>query len=540
MLLSIFSTGCGLATLCGLCGLVLEVLQRLKLIKSAPGRVFLVVAATLLLGSLLLGGLVDYLRAKEGIPRTLLNWTHKQLDRLLLFVICTLVPAIVLFSADHIQDHVRQVISSPLTADRTSLCIVVGRLLQLVFITLFSVFPALLFFAFDRERLGTLREKFTAQLFRFDPSVKSKRDISARYGRQMDEVYGPERHNGTVRYLPSRRSPLFVASLMLALGWTLTFLSTDVPPDSSGGTDLLAYFVPRPHPLTFGFLGAYFYSLNTLFRGYARRDLQPKTYSHITIRIFLVMILTWVLEELWALPVMERLQEQHMLHALVFLVGIVPETGLVLIQETVRSSAKVFKRVLRFQSAPIIDQHAPLTSLDGIDLYDRARLQDEGVTNIEGLAHHDLVELMLQTRIPAPQLLDWADQAILHLHTNVSGRNEEPPRMLDTLRQYGIRTATDLLDAHEKAVHRHEEVAFLSILSPCEMQGALRMQTLLDAIHNEEWIDNLRCWRKPYAFQVRQLKPPAQSANPPEAEKAPPARGRGTRKYEPMLTTVST
>ncbi len=40
---------------------------------------------------------------------------------------------------------------------------------------------------------------------------------------------------------------------------------------------------------------------------------------------------------------------------------------------------------------------------------------------MEGLAHHDLIELLLQTRIPAPRLVDWTDQAILYLHVGDAG-----------------------------------------------------------------------------------------------------------------------
>ena len=37
----------------------------------------------------------------------------------------------------------------------------------------------------------------------------------------------------------------------------------------------------------------------------------------------------------------------------------------------------------------------PLTALEGIDLYDRTRLASEGVTNIEALAHHNMIDLVL-------------------------------------------------------------------------------------------------------------------------------------------------
>ena len=62
-----------------------------------------------------------------------------------------------------------------------------------------------------------------------------------------------------------------------------------------------------------------------------------------------------------------------------------------------------------------LDEPAPLTELEGIDLYDRTRLAEEGINNIEALAHADLVDLMSSTRISAAELVDWTDQAILYL-----------------------------------------------------------------------------------------------------------------------------
>ena len=62
-----------------------------------------------------------------------------------------------------------------------------------------------------------------------------------------------------------------------------------------------------------------------------------------------------------------------------------------------------------------LHEPAPLTELEGIDLYDRTRLAEEGINNIEALAHADIVDLMSSTRISAAELVDWTDQAILYL-----------------------------------------------------------------------------------------------------------------------------
>jgi hypothetical protein len=105
------------------------------------------------------------------------------------------------------------------------------------------------------------------------------------------------------------------------------------------------------------------------------------------------------------------------------------------------------------------------------------------VTNIEALAHHDLIELMLVTRIPVPRLVDWTDQAILHLHV---GRKDR-----DTLRRYGIRTASDLEDAHRQA---RDKNAFLAILDGEGATTPTRLEVILGAIKDEEWMGCIRSW----------------------------------------------
>lgn len=57
-----------------------------------------------------------------------------------------------------------------------------------------------------------------------------------------------------------------------------------------------------------------------------------------------------------------------------------------------------------------------LTELEGIDHYERTRLSEEGITSVEALAHHDLLELFFKTRVPAARLVDWVDQAILAMY----------------------------------------------------------------------------------------------------------------------------
>jgi hypothetical protein len=154
----------------------------------------------------------------------------------------------------------------------------------------------------------------------------------------------------------------------------------------------------------------------------------------------------------------------------------------------------------------------PLTGLDGIDLYDRARLETEGVTNIESLAHHDLVDLMLQTRIPVPRLVDWTDQAILYLHLGLAGdeRDEKGRTALEVLRRHGIRTATDLERAHAAAAARgsRAERALLDLLPAENGDQPPRLRVILDAVADDEWMDALRYWHQPEHQHEQTLRYP--------------------------------
>ena len=278
-----------------------------------------------------------------------------------------------------------------------------------------------------------------------------------------------------------------------------------------GADGIASLFEPRLAAASFAFLGAYFYGLNAVLRGYVRRDLRAKTYSALTVRILIVVVLAWVLDLVW---------DGTTLYVLAFLTGIVPETALVLIKELARTRLQGLGASLTFGG----EETDPLTKLEGIDLYDLARLFDEGVTNVQGLAHHDIVELMLQTRIPAPRILDWVDQAILYLHAGPVGGDDgagkhtkveaaasavagatstssDRETTLAILRRYGIRTATDLFNAYDAAdsdpVGRKDRLEqLLHMLPAVSAHATPRIQAMIDVLRDEEWVVNLTHWRK--------------------------------------------
>ena len=374
-----------------------------------------------------------------------------------------------------------------------------ARVILMAFLAVATMLPGLLFFFFDRQRLSTLRDRFEQHIFRLDPNVTTLSDVDARYGRQIAEAYY-EKSTDTGARLPRQgRWPIVIATVTLAMGWILTVMpigeleTKPIAPD-----DIADLFAPLRNPVAFGFLGAYFYSLNLCLRRYARNDLRPKTYSAITVRVMIAVILAWLLEA--SVP-----EAGRVLLVVAFLTGIVPETTLKFIRELVRD------RTVR-TTLDHMEEQQPLQELEGIDLYDRSRLLDEGIANIEGLAHDDLIDLMLETRIPTARLVDWIDQAVLFLHLvdPMTPDKKSAGTVRRRLRALGIRTATDLEAAYEKPCLRDALAEALqnAVNSPGDgrTNGECRLGILLVAISDDEWMPYLRNWRAGAMVHERRIE----------------------------------
>lgn len=385
--------------------------------------------------------------------------------------------------------------------------------IKILFIAIVSTLPALLFFLFDRQQAQTLRDRFLRQLMRLEPDVRTITDVYAIYGRELDEVFGTEA-DAKDRLQRGVRTPIVIATLVITLGWIITLLpldgkmhylllpltmegtatkttteetNTPLEPDARELMDRsTAQLIdksptremiwPRQTATTFAFLGAYFFALSTILRRHVRGDLRPKAYSSITVRMILVTILAWV----WSLTNTSNDAENGILLLVIaFSTGIFPETGLTLILEKAR---------VQFAG----EKH-PLTKLEGIDLYDRSLLEDEGINNVQALAKHDFVNLILSTHIPVPRLVDWVDQAVLylHLHQDIPGaevsQKDHPAPLLDSLRSYGIRTATELQRALKDKTTRS------TVLKIFDQRGD-QLATVIEAMGNADWLRQIQCW----------------------------------------------
>ena len=377
-----------------------------------------------------------------------------------------------------------------------------GRLLQIVFVVIAALLPALLYFLFDRQKASTVRKTFYRQLVMLDPPIYSSYEAEEKYGHLINEVYGDK---SVGYYLVNVGLPIALSSVLIAVGWLMILLPITPDPDM-GLAGIFKMFEPHVTPTSFGFLGAYFFALNMVFRRYVRSDLTPKAYSQITVRLLVTTILVWAVSALPMLAPDASGMYNPLLLILAFCIGVVPETGVKILQEFLH------KGLGRFNESML--ERDPLTELEGVDLYDRARLSEEGVDNIENLAHNNMIHLLVQTRIPVSRLVDMFDQAILYLHLRgdlplapsastpiespgpaAESPASEPISMRDYLRNYGIRTATDLLWAWQ-APPDSDRSDLETILRTRSPELADRLTVIVPALRDDDWMPQLCYWRE--------------------------------------------
>jgi len=367
-------------------------------------------------------------------------------------------------------------------------------LLKLVAVALLASMPGLLYLEFIRFKGQTLYDEFVINLFRLGidrdcnlpappehtsyfrqwktahEALQSKSKDNL-YRKKFEAVYGQQAVSTRSLFAepesrPERSEgffPVLLATILLCVGWAMV-----VQPELFRDFNLLGGlpFSGRPklpvEALQFGFVGAYWFILQDVIRRYFRDDLKTAAYVSASARIILVSI---VVTTVSLVPVGSPAQR----NVLAFFIGIFPQIGVQVLKAGIN---KVFKGVV-----PSLDSRYPLSDLDGLTIWDQARLLEEGIEDMHGLVTTNLVDVLLRTRVPVDRLVDWLDQALLYLHLpNASG--DHSPRA--ALGELAIRTATDLERAwgsNDSAVRRQIAKA----IAGSERTGSARVQMLLDS-----------------------------------------------------------
>ena len=274
---------------------------------------------------------------------------------------------------------------------------------------------------------------------------------------------GDRGRNGEYRVSSESLFPVFLATAVLAVGWSAVLWDTRFVSAPHGAWDVLKY----------GFIGAYAFVTGMLIRRFYQSDLRPSAYASAVMRIILVLLIVAVLHQVIGNT---ATMANHAELAVAFMIGFFPPVGIQFLQ---RATSKA----LRLAVPPITSEY-PLDQLDGLNLWYEARLTEEGVEDMQNLTTMNLVDVILHTRVPPGRLVDWTDQAFLLIHLDKTDRTElndlreelrrdssvhrqgakdgattraEPYAESGAvarlnLRRVGIRTATDLLKAFSQEV----------------------------------------------------------------------------------------
>ena len=329
-------------------------------------------------------------------------------------------------------------------------------LLKLAAVALFASMPGLLYVQFIRFKGPSLYDEYVINLFRLRidqsrnlPMPPKHTSYYAQwqedhdklhepgpdnlYRRKFETVYG-ERAVSTREFFADRKPmrsegfyPVVLATALLCIGWAVV-----VEPELYHNFNLLGRLPFSGQPelpyqaLQFGFIGAYWFILQDLTRRYFRQDLKTAAYVSASVRLVVVTITV-------ATVALLPLGSPAHLNVLAFFIGVFPQFGVQLLKSALGN-------VIR--GVPNLSAKFPLSDLDGLTVWDQARLLEEGIEDMHALATANLVDLLLGTRVPVNTLVDWVDQALLYL---CIPKKPDDPQPRDELRTFGIRTATDLI-----------------------------------------------------------------------------------------------
>lgn len=278
--------------------------------------------------------------------------------------------------------------------------------------------------------------------------------------------------------------PVSIAVVLFAVGWLLTLPPVDQMPSATDRPVWVLALTPNATPVTFAFLGAYFFSIQMLFRRYVRSDLRGSAYIAVVMRTVLAVIGIWVLEGIAEAASWQTSRSQMLL--LGFAVGVFP----VVVWQIIRSvMIKVFRYAMRS-----LESQLPLDGLDGLTVWHESRLEEEDIENIPNMATADVVDLLVRTRLPAERIVDWVDQAILLTYlgpeqaseTNGNGARRR-------LARHGVRSASSLLSAAEYMRIRGEFGKFAAVIE--DKAGLAAVASLLAAIRTSSNLTLVLRWR---------------------------------------------
>jgi hypothetical protein len=185
--------------------------------------------------------------------------------------------------------------------------------------------------------------------------------------------------------------------------------------------------------MRFGFVGAYLFSAQLVYRRYTTYDLQPYVYMYCTLSIFAGLVINFAaFQTIYGVSTRPETIEGlggGLLDVLAFALGFFP---LLAVQWLTRIAYSALGQVQRRSDILRLDL------IDGISQFHEVRLKDNGIDNIQNLASVDIPFLLINSTFSAQQVIDWVDQAILYLYLE--------PGDIESFRRGRVRTVSDFRD----------------------------------------------------------------------------------------------
>ena len=343
----------------------------------------------------------------------------------------------------------------------------------------------------ERERLGRSRERrFESYLRKFEALYGPVPDQDLRkalWGVSDDAQTSIPAMQDSAKtgglFTSETAIPVVIASILITLGWILIL---PLKLGEAMNQDWPNIMQPEKSAVYFAFLGAYFFSLQMLFRRYVLRDLRPSAYVYVAMRIILAVVGIWVVTVLAQYRILKVNSDTLVIVG--FAIGVFPSLAWQFVQAALKKVT--FAGFL----IPSLKTQLPISDLDGLTVWHEARLEEEDVENIPNMATADLVDLMLQTRFSPDRIIDWVDQAILYMHIGREETGTDEASTRRRLREQGIRTATSLVEVYRKAHDAGDVEAFEKVLT-AKSGGRSPMRGLADAVQTNPNFRIIWVWR---------------------------------------------
>lgn len=452
---------------------------------SETARVWMLEHKWWLIGGYVALGLLLALASKVPVLRDrLLSLSETGKSTILMFV---LIPALVL-----------SVLAVPFIDERYR-----SAVIHAVFILLVCLLPGVMYYLFIVSRRPSMLNEYVANLRRLgligprsfdgtEPSALRHRRVES-YLQRFESVYGTigDRRAALIEELSQPGEPsgnfsagalaygrtnptdlanvfprevfvqMFLTTLLMALGWLLVLPPQIMQHEFVGprlGASVLAgngSMVPALSPVNTAFLGAYFFTLQMVFRRFVRRDLNVKVYVNTSMRIVLAVIAAWMAAILWAIAVPGGELNAYGLLLSGFDTTTPADTGLLALTFALGAFPHMLWQMLGawIKSVPFVkgampslEAGRPLSELGGMTVWHESRMEEEDVENVENMATADPLDLMLHTRLPPERLMRWIDESMLlnGLGSPSLETDAAPTGVRGRFARIGLLTATDL------------------------------------------------------------------------------------------------